>query len=225
MQRIIAGEWQIVILSPEMLLSKQFVTTVLRNREFGKRIVSVVVDEAHVVSHWGHNFRKKYGELGIIRAFLPRDTPIVALTATLTRRVRTDIERVLAIKEDHVRIDVGNDRRNVALVVRSMQYAANTFADLDFLVPEGVQKGNEGADAIDSAWIFADNITVGIDIVDHLEDLLPPALRWTGLIRPYNAAMSREYRETVMDLFKKGEVRLLVCTDAAGMVRFYVNPD
>ena len=66
-----------------MMLSKRFVKNVLRNPEMRSRILSVVVDEAHVVSHWGSGFRKKYGTLGIVRALLPKDTPIVAMSATL----------------------------------------------------------------------------------------------------------------------------------------------
>ncbi|KAJ7599783.1 P-loop containing nucleoside triphosphate hydrolase protein [Mycena floridula] len=88
MAKICEGTWQIILISPEMLLSKRFVSKVLRNNDFRSRILSVVVDEAHVVSHWGADFRKKYGELGIIRALLPPGIPIVAMSATLPTRVR-----------------------------------------------------------------------------------------------------------------------------------------
>ncbi|KII82699.1 hypothetical protein PLICRDRAFT_120424, partial [Plicaturopsis crispa FD-325 SS-3] len=104
-------EWQIVLISPEMLLSRRFTNEVLRKPEFGQRILSVVIDEAHVVSHWGSSFRKKYGELGKIRAFLPRSTPFVALSATLPARLRHDVLTKLQYhKTDYVSIDVGNDR-------------------------------------------------------------------------------------------------------------------
>jgi superfamily II DNA helicase RecQ len=80
-----------VLISPEMLLSNRFIPEVLQNKEFHKRVLSVVVDEAHVVSRWGSGFRKKYGMLGSIRAHLPRGTPIVAVSATLPARVRGDV--------------------------------------------------------------------------------------------------------------------------------------
>ncbi|KZP10162.1 P-loop containing nucleoside triphosphate hydrolase protein [Athelia psychrophila] len=51
---IVAGKWQIVLISPEMLLSKRFIREVLKNPQFGKRVFSVAIDEAHVVSHWGN---------------------------------------------------------------------------------------------------------------------------------------------------------------------------
>ncbi|KAI0354106.1 hypothetical protein OH77DRAFT_1383443, partial [Trametes cingulata] len=73
----------IVLISPEMLQSPSFVNRVLRKPAFSRRVLSMVVDEAHCISHWGANFRKKYASLGIVRAFLPRNTPVIAVTATL----------------------------------------------------------------------------------------------------------------------------------------------
>ncbi|KAL1740170.1 P-loop containing nucleoside triphosphate hydrolase protein [Schizophyllum fasciatum] len=213
-QEIVAGRYQIVLISPEMCLSRRFIREVLQNPVFGSRLLSVVVDEAHVVSHWGAHFRKKYGQLGMIRAFLPRRTPIVALSATLSARIRDDVLAKLQFhKTDFVSIDVGNDRPNVSLVVRAMQHPMNTYADLDFVIPSSVKRISD----VKKTFVYADSIQVGIEIEDHLEDLLPERLQATGIIRPYNAAFSKEYRQEVMRLFTAGAVRVLVCTDAAGM--------
>jgi superfamily II DNA helicase RecQ len=104
------GDWQVVLISPELLLSRRFIKDALKNSEFKKRILSVVIDEAHIISHWGNGFRKKYGELGIIRSFLLTSTPIVAVSATLSGRVRRDVLRVLRFDlNNFVNIDVGND--------------------------------------------------------------------------------------------------------------------
>ncbi|KAL1674687.1 P-loop containing nucleoside triphosphate hydrolase protein [Schizophyllum commune] len=214
MQEIVAGKYQVVLISPEMCLSRRFTREVLNNPNFGAMLLSVVVDEAHVVSHWGAQFRKKYGQLGMLRAFLPRKTPIVALSATLSARIRDDVLAKLQFhKTDFVSIDVGNDRPNVSLVVRAMQHPMNTYADLDFVIPSSVEDVSE----IKKTFVYADNIQTGIEIEDHLEDLLPESLQSTGIIRPYNAAFSKEYRKEVMRLFREGAVRVLVCTDAAGM--------
>ena len=58
-----------------------------------RRILSIVIDEAHVVSHWGSDFRKKYGTLGILQALLPKGTPFVTMSATLGPRVRRDVHQ------------------------------------------------------------------------------------------------------------------------------------
>ncbi|KAJ7195049.1 P-loop containing nucleoside triphosphate hydrolase protein [Mycena pura] len=214
LQDIVRGEHQIVLISPEMVLSRRFIREVLRSAEFGRRILSVVVDEAHVVSHWGALFRKKYGMLGTIRTFLPRGTPIVALSATLPARIRNDVLSKLQFSKDYINIDVGNDRPNVSIVVRGIHYPLNTYADLDFIV-----RGIKTLADIKKTFIYADNIATGVEIIDHLLSLLPPELRdaVNTPIRPYNAVLSKEYRKKVMRMFKDGRVKILVCTDAAGM--------
>jgi superfamily II DNA helicase RecQ len=201
-----------------MALSRRFIREVLRNPQFGRRILSVVVDEAHVVSHWGASFRKKYGTLGTIRAFLPRGTPVVALSATLPARVRNDVLSKLQFSKDYANIDVGNDRPNVSIIVRGIHHPLNTYADLDFIV-----RGIKNRADLKKTFIYADNIATGVEIIDHLMSLLPPELRdaiqaYDTPIRPYNAALSKEYRKKAMDKFKEGTVRIMVCTDAAGMV-------
>ncbi|KAJ7038353.1 P-loop containing nucleoside triphosphate hydrolase protein [Mycena alexandri] len=217
LQEIVQGEHQIVLISPEMALSRRFIREVLRNAEFGRRVLSVVVDEAHVVSHWGASFRKKYGTLGMIRAFLPRGTPVVALSATLPARIRNDVLSKLQFGQDYANIDVGNDRPNVSIVVRGIHHPLNTYADLDFIV-----RGIRTKADIKKTFIYADNIATGVEIIDHLTSLLLPELRDTvqgydAPFRPYNAALSKEYRTRAMQLFKEGAIRILVCTDAAGM--------
>ncbi|KAJ6630467.1 hypothetical protein B0H10DRAFT_2208096 [Mycena sp. CBHHK59/15] len=66
-------------------------------------------------------------------------------------------------------------------------------------------------------FVYADNIATGVEIGDHLEELLPLELRGQGLIRPYNAALSKEYWREAMQQFRDGKIRILVCTNTAGM--------
>lgn len=80
-----------------------------------------------------------------------------------------------------------------------MQNTMNTYSDLSFVVPDVTASAEE----IPKTFIYADNIA------SHLRTA----------VRPYNAAHSAQYRENVMDRFKNGLVRILICTDAAGMVR------
>ncbi|KAJ7482618.1 P-loop containing nucleoside triphosphate hydrolase protein, partial [Mycena latifolia] len=211
---VIAGEWQIVILSPEMLLSRKFIDGVLRKSEFGARCLSVFIDEAHCISHWGDSFRKKYASIGIIRAFLPRSTPLIAVTATLTPRVHQDLITKLQFNpNDYIFCTIGNDRPNVAQVIRALEHPANSFRDLDFLVSTTMAQPSD----IKKTFLYTDDIKDGGKIIDYLNARVNTTYRSRGLVRPYNAAMSPEYRAEVMSLFKAGIVRILVCTDAAGM--------
>jgi superfamily II DNA helicase RecQ len=178
-QALKAGQCQILLISPELLLSKRFVDELLRDKAFIQLILAVVVDEAHVVSHWGAGFRKKYGELGMIRAFLRRDTPIVAMSATLSPRVQKDVLSKLEFSNNnYIFVNIGNDRPNVALVARAIEHAQETYIDLNFVIPENTAK----AEDIPLTLIYADNIPKSTDVIDHLETLLPPNLCCCGLM-------------------------------------------
>jgi superfamily II DNA helicase RecQ len=198
-----------------MLVSRKFIDEVLRKPAFGPRCLSVFIDEAHCVSHWGASFRKAYSSIGIVRAFLPRNTSIVAVTATLTPLVHQDlISKLQFNRNDYLFINIGNDRPNVCQVVRSMEHPANTFRDLDFLVPNTMSTATD----IKKGFLYSDDIKAGALITDYLNQRVDPKYRQHGLVRPYNASMSKKYRQRVMKRFREGKIRLLVCTDAAGMV-------
>ncbi|KAL1948711.1 hypothetical protein VTO73DRAFT_10517 [Trametes versicolor] len=241
---LLSGKYHIILISPEMLQSPAFVNRLLRRRAFAKRVMSVFVDEAHCVSHWGSSFRKKYSTIGAIRAFLPKGTPVIAVTATLTARVRRDLHNVLHISKGRSRfINIGNDRPNVSMVVRACQHPQNTLLDTNFIIPQHPKTPSD----IPKTYIYVDNISIGNDIINHLCTLLAkrnPSLPAHELVRPFNATMSHEYRAAAMAAFRanppadwvpsarvgagqpssnseaissESYVRILVCTDAAGM--------
>ena len=199
-----------------MLLSRKFIDEVLRKPAFGPRCLLVFIDEVHCVSHWGASFRKAYSSIGIIRAFLLRNTPIVAVTATLTPLVQQDLLSKLQFnRSDYLFVNIGKDWLNVSQVVRAMEHPANTLLDLDFLVPTDMSSLND----IDKCFLYSDNIKSGALITDYLNKCVDTKFHQCGLIRPYNATMSKKYRKQVMRLFHEGKIRILICTDAAGMVR------
>lgn len=175
-----------------------------------------MIDEAHVVSHWGSDFRKKYGSLGILRALVPKGTPFVAMSATLSDRVRRDVLSKLEFKNGtFLDLAIGNDRSNVSLVVRAIQNPMNAFSDLDFLIPRGITDPQQ----VKQTFIYADQISSADGMEKRLYNIAPESFQEAGIIRPYSAAYSVKYRTEVMALFKAGFVRILICTDAAGMVR------
>ncbi|KAI0077523.1 P-loop containing nucleoside triphosphate hydrolase protein, partial [Panus rudis PR-1116 ss-1] len=218
-QKLLSDSYQILLVSPEMIQSHTFINRVLRNPKFSRRVLSIVVDEAHCISHWGADFRKKYASLGIVRAFLPCNTPVIAMTATLTARARRDIH---TFSKGHSRfINIGNDRPNVSVVVHSCEHPQNCYADLDFVIPATVNALSD----IPKTWVYVDNIATGNEIIDHLENILLSRITSTdrlgdncsGAIRPFNAVLSLSYRRAAMEAFREGKIRVMVCTDAAGM--------
>lgn len=210
-----------------MLQSREFVQHVLRKPKFNQNVLSLVIDEAHCVSHWGSGFRKKYGTLGIVRSFLAPGTPVLAMTATLTARARRDLMTKLYFpKGSSAFINFGNNRKNVSIITRACEHALNTYADLNFVIPNEVSNVKD----IPKTWIYVDNIDAGEDIVDHLSALLKQRVphgtdprEIDDAIHSYNAVHTSEYREVAMEAFRTGKMRIMVCTEAAGMVRTHFH--
>ncbi|KAJ7859747.1 hypothetical protein B0H13DRAFT_1901338 [Mycena leptocephala] len=172
-----------------MLLSRRFIDGVLRKFEFGVRCLSVFIDEAHCISHWGDSVRKKYASIGIILAFLPRSTPFFAFTATLTPRVRDDLVAKLPFSpNDYIFCSIGNDRPNVAQIVRALEQPANSYRDLDFMVdptatPEKMKK----------AFLYTD------DIISRLAE--KSGIISTGAFIPtFDLAASSDHRMPRVDI-------------------------
>ena len=88
-QQILANQVDCLLISPERLANDDFVTTVLQ--PILNRIALVVVDEAHCISDWGHDFRPDYRRIVNILRQLPINTPVLGTTATANNRVIEDI--------------------------------------------------------------------------------------------------------------------------------------
>ena len=204
---------------------------ILRNTSFMRNLISMFIDEAHCISHWGADFRKKYSTLGRVRPFFPRGTPVIAVTATLTARVRRTIHSTLLFSQSASRsrfVNKGNDRPNVSIIVRAAEHPLSSYADLAFVIPQSVHKITD----IPKTYIYVDDIAAGTEMIDYLDDLLQkaasPELRASlgsdsastlrGVLRPFNANLSPEYRTEAMSQFRAGSIRIMICTDAAGMV-------
>src|SRR5499427_8918402 len=109
--RVESGGGEILYLTPERFKDRDFFERLL------SRTVSLfVIDEAHCVSQWGHDFRPDYLTLGSVVKRLGRP-PILALTATATSEVRDDIARQLGMQSAHVTV-TGFARPNLRFEVR-----------------------------------------------------------------------------------------------------------
>ena len=105
------GEGEILYVTPERFKDRAFFEHLI-----GRRINMFVVDEAHCVSQWGHDFRPDYLSLGNIARRLDRP-PILALTATATTEVQADVIRQLGMQDPFVQI-TGFARPNLRFEVR-----------------------------------------------------------------------------------------------------------
>src|ERR1700722_11265739 len=128
-QRIAAmlrGAYKLVYLAPERLLMTDFLTGPLEQLATKPGISAFVIDEAHCVSEWGHDFRPEYRQLSTLRRRHPT-VPMLAFTATATSRVRLDVIAQLGLREPAVHLSSFN-RPNLFYDVRPKN--AGTVAEL-----------------------------------------------------------------------------------------------
>ncbi|MDR0383142.1 MAG: DNA helicase RecQ, partial [Spirochaetaceae bacterium] len=112
MRRVRTGGYKIVYIAPERLSQSQEATAWLADNS----VSLIVVDEAHCVSHWGHDFRQSYMMISPFINSLPRRPTVAAFTATATARVKTDIEAALGLRTPFG-ITTGFDRPNLFFAV------------------------------------------------------------------------------------------------------------
>ncbi|HJZ81791.1 MAG TPA: RecQ family ATP-dependent DNA helicase, partial [Pyrinomonadaceae bacterium] len=92
MQGLRDGEYKLLYVAPERLMFSGFLAN-LRSWNVNQ----IAIDEAHCISEWGHDFRPEYRQLAQLRELFP-ETPVMALTATATRRVQSDIVKQLRLR-------------------------------------------------------------------------------------------------------------------------------
>lgn len=122
-QRVGAGELDVLLVSPERLNNPDFRDNVLPSLAADAGLV--VVDEAHCVSDWGHDFRPDYRRIRTLIAELGADVPVLATTATANDRVVADIAEQLGVGDkDTVVLRGGMDRESLRMSVVTLETPA-----------------------------------------------------------------------------------------------------
>ena len=107
----------------------------LKKTSFASQLITIILDEVHCLKLW-NSFRHDYQDLGRLRFILPDRVHFALVSAMLPHPVLTPVMSHLGVTSSELyALRLSNDRDNIALVVRKMQYPANSFRDLDFLVP------------------------------------------------------------------------------------------
>jgi ATP-dependent DNA helicase RecQ len=195
LERVRAGEVRLLYVAPERFGSPPFVKA-LADVDVGL----FVVDEAHCVSQWGHDFRPDYFTLADAAQRVGARATI-ALTATATPRVADDIVRRLRLR-DPVRITTGFDRPNLSFAVVPCRGGHDKERRLAAALSE--------PDAL-PAIVYAGTR----DASERLARALGSALGEPVLA--YHAGMDRATRTVTQERFMSGQNRVIVATNAFGM--------
>ncbi len=198
LDQVKAGRIRLLYVAPERLASSHFVS-LLREVPISR----FVVDEAHCVSDWGHDFRPDYRRLAPVAEALRRSDgkpgrpPVLAFTATATPEVRDDIISLLGLDQPQVFVS-GFDRPNIELHVRPVSGDREKRSLLPELV--GTRR----------ALVYASTRKSAEDAADTL---IAAGLAAAA----YHAGLSDTERTRVQDAFADGSLTVVCATNAFGM--------
>ncbi len=198
------GGTKFLYLSPERLETDK-----IRMNIEKMHVCLLAVDEAHCISQWGYDFRPSYLKITEIRKFVP-DVPVLALTATATSEVASDIQQKLNFRKENL-FQQSFERKNLVYVVQHEENKLNRLLK----VTENL-KG--------SGIVYLRSRKKTVEITEFL--------RKNGIRAGYyHAGLDRKTRDIRQDSWMLGETRLMVATNAFGMgidkpdVRFVVHLD
>jgi ATP-dependent DNA helicase RecQ len=207
LEELADDQLEFLFLAPEQLAREE---TVEALREAKPSLL--VVDEAHSISEWGHDFRPEYLHLGRVAEELGHPT-ILALTATAAPPVRDEIVERLHMRDPKV-IVRGFDRPNIHLAV---EHHREEKHKREALIERALEL--EGAGIVYVA-------------TRRLADELAEQLRERGAAAAaYHAGLTRKHRDEVQESFMEDELRVVVATTAFGMgvdkpnIRFVLHHD
>ncbi|MFL6661662.1 MAG: RecQ family ATP-dependent DNA helicase, partial [Rhizobacter sp.] len=205
LERIAVSDDAIVFTTPERLTDPQFMATLQR-----RRIALFVVDEAHCISQWGHDFRPAFLEIGNALKQLG-DPPVLALTATAIADVIEDIRQQLGRPRMHV-INTGIYRPNLRFQVVQATREEEKF--------DRLREALSNADGCGIVY------TATVKCCEEVHDRLRAA---GESVTRYHGRMPAPERHASQDAFMRGDSRVMVATNAFGMgidksdVRFVVH--
>ena len=186
----IFGAYKFLYISPERLSSEIFANK-LRRME----VCFITVDEAHCICQWGYDFRPSYLQIADIRDYFPQ-RPVLALTATATPEVARDIQQMLRFRESNV-LQMSFGRKNLAYIVQPVD---EIFGGIVHTLQ----------DIPGSCIIYTRSRRKCHELAEQLNELGQKATF-------YHAGLSGVEKNERQERWWRGEVRIMVATNAFGM--------
>ena len=207
-QRMLANQIDCLLISPERLANDSFIETVLQ--PIADRIALMVIDEAHCISDWGHDFRPDYRRIVNILRQLPPNTPVLGTTATANDRVVEDIQAQLG----DIQIQRGSlSRESLALQAMALPDQASRLAWLAQVIPTLPGTG----------IVYTLTVRDAEQVADWLAQNSISARAYHSSVKADGFEDSNTYRPHLEDLLLNNQLKVLVATTALGMG--YDKPD
>lgn len=205
-------KYQVIVTSPEAMLSEQHLRPILCTPGFSENL-TIVVDEAHCITQWGPKFRQAYGRLREIRSLVKNIVPFVLASATLPPNILAEVKASLLIEEcSHDFVHLGNYRDNLIWEISVLdQHRERHMDQLVTLLPTGSVETLQS-----QVLIYVNDRFTGYRIRQHIRSLYSEEHH--ALIDCYHALRGELTKEWLMYRLAKDELKILICTEAVGMV-------
>ncbi|KAK1944386.1 ATP-dependent DNA helicase Q-like 1 [Phytophthora citrophthora] len=194
---------KLLYLTPEKICKSEEMMSLLEILHQNKMLARFVIDEAHCVSQWGHDFRPEYSKLGLLKKTFP-DIPLMALTATAPPKVINNVKRSLKISKGLV-FSMSFNRQNLTFEVRDKPRGSDTvaMAELYKLISTTYPR-----DAVGIVYCMTKQDCE--DVANYLFD--------HGLSADfYHAGQSATDRHMVQEAWQNGQLSIVCATIAYGM--------
>ncbi len=199
------GYFKILFIAPERLDNADWQSSV-----YQMRISMIVIDEAHCISTWGHDFRPHYQRIVRLLTALPKDIPVLALTATANRRVEDDVLQQIGVGSQVIRGTM--QRPNLYLNVEQLYRNREKLAYLAELLPRFPGTG------------------IIYTATKHDAEMVATFLQQQGILAEYyHAGREEDVRQDIEQKLMANQYKVVCSTNALGMgidkadIRFIIH--
>ena len=186
----------------------------LTAKEMTDNIMAIIVDEAHCISQWGGDFRPLYSQIEKLCAFMPPDIPVLLTSATLPPAALADCFSCMNVDvKDSFTLNLGNHRPNITMSVLHMDGSKDYKAIYDVLPdPNSITAAKDFQKTI----IFTNSVNATQVLCQDLRQRYGSTFcHHIDFLHAHRTAKAKQH---VMKLFRKGVIKILIATEAAGMV-------
>ncbi|XP_062576667.1 ATP-dependent DNA helicase RecQ-like [Saccostrea cucullata] len=216
LKNVANGQFSVVLCHPEALLNTRKGYSLLIDPVFRDNVVSVVIDECHIIEKWGDEFRTAYKKLGTLKVFFP-DVPFVGLSGTLTKEQKQAIPKQLCLENFKV-IETSPDRPNIFLEKEQKQSGTDVLCQYELIIHKVCDELYEKQESYPVTLLFVPIFYMS-EALRYLNSIFGVQNIYSSIYSALCTGQDKEVIDATIDELKKEHprIRLVSSTSISGM--------